>query len=58
VRNSADGVFRLWTASRWSLRTGASRDFTMSADGKMRVPEAGVYLLYAQVRHPLIELNT
>ncbi len=52
VSNSADGVFRRWSPARWARRTGAEGGaFSLdAAQGTVAVGEAGIYLVYVQVR--------
>ena len=40
-----------WTPARWSIRTGAARDFDMDKYGRLTVPKSGLYYVYAQVKH-------
>lgn len=46
---NADGVFKMWSPSRSSARMRQDDTFPMDAgSGRIEIPEAGVYFVYAQ----------
>ena len=55
--SSADlttGVHNSWRFSAWSKKLHGASLFTLNEeDGKIEVPENGLYLVYAQVRKPI-----
>ena len=50
---NTNGIFTGWKAARWVRRMNRGQEskmFPMDMDGKMRVQQAGVYFIYAQVK--------
>ncbi len=52
VRTVNGGAYDRWRPARWTIRTGAHRDFPAVGRGRIKVLDAGLYLVYAQVIHP------
>ena len=53
---SGDFTVRSWTPARWARKIKMDSRFLLE-DGKLTVMSPGIYFVYAQVNHDIIELG-